>query len=135
MDTLRVAGLVAIGEVVTFMIAFVFFADFCQRLLAALLALSFTFRDAGHNFRNHFRRLIETPTGKKIQPILVKPGEPGKRETPIEEMVVDALVQQGATRKKAQKIVLELRGQGFMTFESLFRMAAAQSTGRTGNQA
>jgi hypothetical protein len=131
MNTLRVAGWIVVGEAIAFASAFVFFADFCQQILAALLALSFTFRDAGNNFRHHFRRLLEIPTRTNVQPMLVKPGGAGERETPIEEMVVDALVQQGAARKAAKNIVRGLRSHGLMTFEQLFRKAASLSTGRS----
>jgi hypothetical protein len=130
MNALRIAGWIVVGEVIAFTFAFVFFADFCQRMLAALLAFSFMLRDAGNNFRSHFRRILDTPTRPTVLPMLVKPGQTGERETAVEEMVVDALVQQGAGRKKAQKIVLELRRNGLMTFEELFRKAAGLSTGR-----
>jgi hypothetical protein len=135
MNVLWIGAWIFVAQAFAFAFAFVFFATLCQRTLAALLALSFTFRDAGNNFRSHFRRLLETPTRTNVQPILVKPGQPGERETPIEEMVVDALVQQGAGRKKAQKIVVELRTHGLMTFEELFRKAASLSAGRSGNHA
>jgi hypothetical protein len=134
MNVLRVTGWVVAGEAMIFATAFVFFAAFCQRTLAGLLALSFMFRDARSNFHSHFRRLLEAPTRTNVQPILVKPGQTGERETPIEEMVVNALVQQGAARKKAQRIVLELRRDGLMTFEDLFRKAASLSAGRSGGR-
>jgi hypothetical protein len=134
MNVLRIAAWIFVAQAFAFAVAFVFFAAFCQRTLAALLALSFMFRDARTNFRSHFRRLLDTPTRPTVLPMLVKPGQTGEQETPIEQMVVDALVQQGAGRKKAQKIVLELRAQGLMTFEELFRKAVSLSTGRSGSR-
>lgn len=130
MNTLWLVGWIVIGEAIIFWIAFVFFANFCQRILAALLALLYVFRDARSNFRSHFRRLLDRPTHPTVLPMLVTPYQIAERETPTEEMVIKALVQQGAARKKAQKIVMELRGQGLMTFEQLFRKAASMSTGR-----
>lgn len=133
MNLIRIAAWIFVAQAFAFAFFFVFYPAFCQRVLAALLALSFTFLDARNNFRQHFHRL-DTPTRPTVLPMLVKPGQTGERETPIEEMVVDALVQQGAARKTAQKTVLELRGHGLMTFEELFRKAASLSTGRNRNR-
>lgn len=129
MNILRIAGWVVAAEAIAFAVAFVFFGAFCQRVLAALLALSFTLQNARTSFRHHFNRLLDTRTN--VQPILVKPGQNDERES-IERMVVDALVQQGAARKKAQRIVLELRSHGLMNFADLFRKAAGSLSGRNG---
>ena len=100
---LRIAAWIVVAEAFAFAFLFVFFADFCQRTLAALLAISFMFRDARTSFRQHFHRLLEPPTRTNGQPILVKPAQTGESETPIERMVVDALVQQGAARKRHRR--------------------------------
>jgi hypothetical protein len=130
MNVLRIAAWILVGQSIFFVIFFAFFPAFCQRTLAALLALSFMARDARGNLRSHYRRILDTPTRPTVLPMLVKPPQPGEKETPIEQMVVDALVQQGAGRKKAQKTVIELRSHGLMTFEELFRKAVSLSTGR-----
>src|SRR5579872_2621823 len=85
MYVLRLAAWMVVGEAIIFAVVFVVFGAFCQRTLAALLALSLMFRDAGDSFRSHFRRLLEPPTRTNAQPILMKPGKPTERETPIEE--------------------------------------------------
>jgi hypothetical protein len=90
------------------------------------------FRDARTNFSNHFHRILEPPTPQPI--LLVKPTPQSDRETAVEEMVVNALVQQGAARKNAKNLVRGLRGQGITSFEELFRKAAGESIGRNRNR-
>lgn len=108
------------------LLCFMFFPNFCRKFLGRQLAVSFMFRDAGKNYSGHMERILGAEQ-KKVQPIsgpaiIMKPTD---RPAPIEELVINALVKQGATKKQAITSVYSFRGEGMMGFEDLFRKATS----------